>query len=151
MTQSEMLPGPFETLTVIVEPPATVIGLELPLTRSVGPVDGAGVTVRFTVPDVPPPGVGVNTVIASVPALATSVAGIAAVSDVDDMNVVVRADPLTRTTEPFTKPLPVTVRVKAPAPAVWLVGAIDDSVGAGFELPATVTVGLVASSVNASF
>jgi hypothetical protein len=151
ITQSAILPGPLLTPTLIVDPLATVIGLELPFTVTLGVVEVGAVTVKLTEVDVPPPGAGENTVIASVPGLAISLAGLDAVSDVDDINVVGRAEPLTRTTEPVTNPLPVTVRVNAPAPAARLVGAIDDSVGAGFEPPPTVTVGLVASSVNASF
>src|SRR5688572_28852157 len=105
---------------MIVDPPLTVTGPETPLSLNVGEVDGA-VTVKVTSPDVPPPGAGVETEIASDPALATSLAGIAAVSVVADMNVVDRGDPLTRTCDAATNPVPVTVRVNAGDPAVALV------------------------------
>src|SRR4029434_7767912 len=57
-------------------------------------------TVNERAPDVPPPGAGVNTVMLGVPAAAISLAGMAAVSRVDETNVVVRLAPLTWTIEP---------------------------------------------------
>ena len=138
-------------MTVIVDPPLTVTGPDPPLILSVGDVDEGAVTVKFTLPDVPPPGAGVETEIASDPALATSLAGIAAVSVVADMNVVERGDPLTRTCDAATKPVPVTVRVNAGEPAGALVGEIDDTAGVGLLPPDTVTTGLVASKVQLSF
>jgi hypothetical protein len=68
--------------------------------------------------EVPPPGVGLNTVTRAVPAVAMSAAGIAAVNRVDEIYVVVRFAPFQRTTEPLTKPLPVTVSVNPAAFAV---------------------------------
>ena len=61
--------------------------------------------------DVPPPGVGVNTVTEAVPADAMSAADIVAVNWVDDTCVVARLAPFHRTTEPLMKLLPLTVRV----------------------------------------
>jgi hypothetical protein len=52
-------------------------------------------TVRERAPDVPPPGAGVNTVMLGVPAAAISLAGMVALSWVDETNVVVRLAPLT--------------------------------------------------------
>ena len=52
-------------------------------------------------------------------------------------NVVVLALPLKLTTELETKFVPLTVNVKAAAPAVTLVGEIDVSVGTGFGALAT--------------
>ena len=126
-------------------------GPDPPLILSVGGADGA-VTVKLTVPEVPPPGVGVDTEIASEPALATSLAGIAAVSVVADMKVVVRGDPLTRTCDAATNPVPVTVRVKAGEPALVLVGEIPLTAGIGLADEAvTVTTALVASNIQPSF
>ncbi len=51
-----------------------------------------------------------------------SEAGIAAVNWVEETNVVVRSDPFQRTTEPVTKLLPLTVRVKAVPPALAVAG-----------------------------
>jgi hypothetical protein len=47
------------------------------------------------------------------------------------MNVVVRLEPFTRTTEFVTKLLPFTVRVNPPLPALTLVGEMLDSEGSG--------------------
>jgi hypothetical protein len=87
--------------------------------------------VRFWMFEVPPPGPGVITVMAAVPAAARSLPGIAAVSCVDDTNVVVRVEPANRTTEVVTKFDPFTVRVNAPSPYVLLVGEILVVAGAG--------------------
>src|SRR4029453_1931483 len=81
-----------------------------------------GVIVKVCAVDTPPPGVGVNTVTDAVPAVAMSVAGIAAVSWVALTTVVVRAAPFHRTTELATKFDPVTVSVNAGPPAAVLDG-----------------------------
>src|SRR5882724_2114757 len=88
-------------------------------------------TARLSVADVPPPGAGFATETERVPAEATSVAGMAAVSCVPLTNVVVRLAPLTRTTEPAMKPLPVRVKVKAAPPTETLAGEIFESEGSG--------------------
>jgi hypothetical protein len=75
------------------------------------------VTAKFTEPDVPPPGAGVNTVTGIARGAARSAAEMAARSCVALTNVVVRSAPFQRTTEEATKPLPFTVRLVAPAPA----------------------------------
>src|SRR5260370_20065733 len=59
---------------------------------------------------------------ASVPAEAMSLAGIAAVTCVALANVVVRFEPLTWTVAPFTKFEPLAVSVKAGPPAVAVLG-----------------------------
>ncbi len=51
-----------------------------------------------------------------------SAARIAAVNWIEETNVVVRSDPFQRTTEPVTKLLPLTVRVKAVPPALAVAG-----------------------------
>ena len=61
-----------------------------------------------------------------------SVAGIAAVTCVALTKVVVRVAPFHLTTEPETKLLPLTVRVKAAPPAVALLGTRVVSAGTGF-------------------
>ena len=80
-----------------------------------------------------------NTVTCTVPAVTRSLAGMAALSWVVLTNVVVRLLPFQRTVEAGTKPLPVTVSVKAGPPWSALLGASDESTGTGLEL-ATVTV-----------
>jgi len=95
------------------------------------------VTVKASALEVPPPGLA--TVTCAVPAAATSVAGMAAVSWVALTNVVVRAAPFHFTVAPLTKLVPVTVRVKAGLPAWALFGDSAVMVGTG-ALPVTVNV-----------
>jgi hypothetical protein len=84
--------------------------------------------------DVPPPGVGLTTVTVRVPAVATSVAVMAAVSVVPETYVVVRLEAFQRTTEVGTKLLPVTVRVKAWPPATADAGLSALVVGTGLVM-----------------
>jgi hypothetical protein len=93
-------------------------------------------------PEEPPPGAALTTVMLRLPAETTSLAGIAAVSCVELTNVVVREEPLTSTTDPLTKPEPLTVNVKAPLPAVTLAGDTLVSDGAGL-FTVNIKVGLV--------
>src|SRR5499427_1100052 len=108
-------------------PAVTLAGLRL-LMLGVG---FRSATVSGRAADVPPPGAGVNTVMLGVPAAAISLAGMAAVSCVDETNVVVRPAPLTCTIEPFVKLEPVAVRVKAAPPADAAAGLMLDRTGAG--------------------
>ncbi len=71
---------------------------------------GAGLfTAKLVALEVPPPGAGFVTVICAVPAVATSVAGIATCSCVELTNVVGRALPFHCTVEDEMKLDPVTV------------------------------------------
>ena len=72
-----------------------------------------------------------NTVTLAVPAVVISEAGIEAVNCVELLKVVVRFDPFQCTTDPFTKLVPVTVRVNAGLPAVVEAGLMLVRVGAG--------------------
>src|SRR5882762_5707566 len=91
---------------------------------------------KFTGFEVPPPGAGLFTVTAAVPAEAMAAAGIAAVSCVEPTNVVVRAVPAKLTTEAETKFVPLTVSVKPAAlPATVLVGEMVVIVGTGLPPP----------------
>jgi hypothetical protein len=120
-----MKPVPFTVSVSAPEPETTPVGESEVIT-------GAGLfTVKFTPAEVPPPGVGLTTVIGKVPAVFTSPARIAAVSCVELTNVVVRAVPLKSTTDEAMNPVPFTVIVNAPEPNIALVGAIELSVGAG--------------------
>jgi len=87
--------------------------------------------VKIAVLDVPPPGAGLKTVTFAVPAVATSLAGIAAVSWVLETKVVVRSLPFQRTTAPLTKFVPVMVSVNPPLPATAVAGLMLLIVGAG--------------------
>ena len=90
--------------------------------------------VKVAVLDVPPPGAGLKTVTFAVPAVATSLAGIVAVSTVLETKVVVRGLPFQRTTELVTKFVPVMMRVNPPLPATVVDGLIVVIVGDGFVM-----------------
>src|SRR5579864_8502249 len=117
-----------EPLMVSVKPvpPAVALVGESDVTVTLGLL-----IVNWMFPEVPPPGAGFVTATFTVPAVAISAAAIAAVTWVALTNVVVLAAPLNFTTAPETKPVPVTVGVKAAPPAFALGGAIEISVGAG--------------------
>ena len=68
----------------------------------------------------------------------TSDARIVAVTVVEETKVVTRAEPFQFTTEPDTKLVPFTVRVKPELPAVVEVGLMDVVVGTGFKIFAVV-------------
>jgi len=120
-------PAPVAVSVKAPLPAVTLAGLRL-LMLGVG---FTSATVSGRAADVPPPGAGVNTVMLGVPAAAISLAGMAAVSRVDETNVVVRPAPLTWTTEPLVKLEPAAVRVKAAPPADAAVGLMLDRAGAG--------------------
>src|SRR5262249_24095722 len=120
-------PVPVTVSVKAVLPAVTLAGLRV-LMLGVG---FTGATVSGRAADVPPPGAGVNTVMLGVPAAAISLAAMAAVSCVDETNVVVRLAPLTWTIEPLVKLEPVAVRVKAAPPAEAVVGLMLDKTGAG--------------------
>ncbi len=87
------------------------------------------------------------TVMVAVPDDAMSVDKIAAVNCVAETKVVVRLLPFHLTIlVPFTKPVPLTVSVKAPVPATFDGGAIEVVVGT-----ATVTLTLSKSAVWFTF
>jgi hypothetical protein len=95
-------------------------------------IAGAGLLmVKICAFDVPPPGVGLNTVTLAVPALAMSAAVIAAVSCVVLTYVVVRSTPFHLTTELLMKLVPLTVSVNAAPPAVADEGLRLEVVGTG--------------------
>jgi hypothetical protein len=114
------------TVKVKAAPPAlAAVGL-----RSV--VAGAGLLiVKVWILDEPPPGVELYTVTEAVPAVAISVAAIAAVNCVDDTNVVVRFAPFQRTIDPGTKPVPLTASANEAPPAVPEAGLRLVVIGAG--------------------
>ena len=130
-----------EPLTCTTEPltklpPLTVsVNAPLPAVVLLGEMfdkDGAGLTTAsVNGDDVPPPGAALLTVMERFPGDATSLAGMDAVSWVELTNVVVRADPLTCTSDPLTKLLPLTVSVNPARPADTLAGEMLDMEGAG--------------------
>src|SRR3954471_21368471 len=80
-----------------------------------------------------PPGAALKTVTTKFPAVSRSLAGMAALSCVELMNVVVRALLLKRTTEPAMKPEPFTVSVSAAPPTVLDTGEMALVRGVGFD------------------
>jgi hypothetical protein len=91
---------------------------------------------KFTGFEVPPPGAGLVTVTAAVPAEAIAAAGMTVVNWVELTNVVVRAVPAKLTTDAETKFVPLTVSVKPDAlPATALVGEIAVIAGTGLPPP----------------
>ena len=92
----------------------------------------AAVIVNVTEFEVPPPGDGLRTMTAALPALAMSVAEIDAVSWLALTNVVERFEPFQRTMDVEMKLLPLTVSVKPVPPAVAEVGLMLVMLGTGF-------------------
>jgi hypothetical protein len=93
----------------------------------------AASTLNVIAPDVPPPGPGVKTVTAAVPAAARSLARMSAVSVVASTNVVARGEPFQRTTEDWTKFAPVAVSVNPGPPAMECVASRPVRTGAGLR------------------
>jgi len=123
----------FEPSTVRVKagPPAPVLLGESAVIIGMGFVPL--VMVKFTAFEVLPPGAGLVTVTAGVPAEAMAAAGMAAVNCVALTNVVLRAVPPKVTIEAATKFVPLIVSVKAALPAAALFGEIVLIVGAGLD------------------
>jgi hypothetical protein len=113
------------TVSVNAAEPATALEGEIELS-----VGTALSIVKETAFDVPL-GAGFVTVTVAVPAVAISAAVIAAVNCVALTKVVVLGAPLNFTTDVETKPVPLTVRVKAAPPTVALFGEREVAVGAG--------------------
>jgi hypothetical protein len=121
--------------------PLTVkVNCGLPAVAQVGliaVVVGTGLLmVNVTAFDVPPPGAGFTTVTEAVPVFATRAAVTVAVSCVEETNVVARAVPFQLTVEQEleavpTKPVPFTVKVNPPLPAIVDVGLIEVIAGTG--------------------
>jgi hypothetical protein len=126
-------------VTVIVDVPVAVCPAmvvtvaKVPLTVNV-PVLLPPFTVKVTPLEVPPPGVGLNTVTAGVPAAAMSPAGTVTWSCEELKKVGVSAALAPNfTVAPSMKLVPFTVSVKAAPPAALLVGEIVVTAGTGFE------------------
>jgi len=111
----------------------------------------AALIVKVAALVVPPPGEGVDTVIAAVPAVLTSEAGTCAVSCVALTTVVGRALPAQFTKEEETKLVPLTVSTKAPEPATTPLGLNEDRPGAGLAAATTSVAGLEVPPPGAGF
>ena len=111
---------------------------ELPFAADEGLIDratGTGllleVIVKVSPDDVPPPGVGLNTVTVAVPADAMFAAGTVALTCVAETYTVVRLVPFHLTTDDEIKLLPFTVKVNEVPPAVAEVGLKKVAAGTG--------------------
>jgi len=103
---------------------------------------GAGfITENVVADEVPPPGVGLNAVIASEPAVARSAVVRDTVARAALVKVVDRDAPFTRTTVPLMNPVPATETSAAADPTTAAVGLIPVMLGGGFST-ASVTVEL---------
>jgi hypothetical protein len=91
-------------------------------------------TVKVSALEVPPPGVGVETVTGTVPLVAMSAAVICACSWALDTKVVGRALPFQFTVESEIKFVPLTVSVKPAPPATAELGFMDAAVGEGLPM-----------------
>ena len=106
------------------------------------PIAGVGLLMANAAPaDVPPPGAGFTIVTVAVPAVARSVAEIAAVTWFKLTSDVNRLAPFHCTCDAALNPLPVTVSVIAPEPALEDAGSTEAMAGTGFELIANDTPG----------
>src|ERR1700678_768578 len=85
--------------------------------------------MKVAIEEVPPPGAGVTTAMLALPIVVMSAAVIAAVIWVALTKVVVRLLPFHCTTDFASKPLPLTVNVKAVPPTVAVVGEMLVTVG----------------------
>jgi len=90
--------------------------------------------VKVFAPEVPPPGVGMNTVTEAVPAVLMSAAVIVAVICVLLTKCVVCFFPFHITSEVETKLEPLAVSVKVAPPAVAEVGEIESRAGTGLSM-----------------
>jgi len=118
----------FVPLTVIVkvESPTVLVSGEIEVV-----VGTALFTVKVWALDIPPPGVGLTTVMLNVPAVVMSDDGIEAVILEDETKDVVRLPPSKLTVEDALKPVPVTVIVKPESPTVLVSGEMLEVVGTG--------------------
>jgi hypothetical protein len=85
-------------------------------------------------PEVPPPGAGVVTATARLPALPNCPAGTTAVNCVALPEVVASAVLPNSTTDCGVKPVPVTVSVVSPLPALTVDGEMELTTGDGFMM-----------------
>src|SRR5215472_10837636 len=102
----------------------------------------AAATVNVAAPETPPPGAGLTTVTATLPAKARSAAPMLALSWLALTNVVVRLLPPHCTVEVDKKLEPFTVSVKASAPAGAWLGEIEPTPGVGFGVGVGAGVGV---------
>ncbi len=123
----EVNPLPFTTKLMPVNPATAEVGNML--LRTTG-----ALMLKVADPEVPPPGVGFTTDTVALPAAARSPTGMVACNWVGLVEVIVRLELFHITCEVEMNPLPVTVSVKAVAPAVAETGEMLPITGVGFTL-----------------
>ncbi len=136
------LPFHITTLEELNKPPLmNKVNPELPAGAEFGSsdvtngaaLDGSETTVKGNVFDVPPPGLGVATVIVAELGISTTEASICACNSVLETYSVGALIPFHSTVDSDTKLLPLTVKVNEPTPAITAVGLRAVTEGAGFE------------------
>ena len=121
--------------------PVTVnVNPALPATAELGlreETEGTGLLIaNVSAPEMPPPGVGVETVTVTMPSVVMSAPVIAACKPVPETKVVGRALPFHWTVEEETKLVPVTVNVNPALPATTELGLRDPPASEGIGLGA---------------
>ena len=117
-------PDPVAVMRTSLEPTLSVTGSTLLRT-------GSGLMiVNVRAADVPPPGDGLTTEIANVPAVPSSVDGMTAESVVELIKAVTSGRLPNITVDPVAKLAPVRTMVLSPEPATTVLGVIPLSVGA---------------------
>jgi hypothetical protein len=129
----------FVPVTVSVKPPPPAVALAGAMAVIVGVMGGVGKIEKFSGGVEPPP--ELTTVTGTTPALATSVAVICACTVLALTGVVVRALLFHLTVEFAAKFPPLTVMVKAEAPATTLEGESEQIAGAAVEELRKLTAG----------
>jgi hypothetical protein len=109
-------PVPVTSSVCVADPATTLAG-------STAAITGGGLLmVKFAGADVPPPGAGLNTVMAATPPSARSAAGTVALRELSVENVVAISVPFQRTADPLTKAEPETAIESCAAPAIVVAG-----------------------------
>jgi hypothetical protein len=107
-------------------------------------------TASVSALEVPPPGAGVATATPRLPAFANCAAGTTAVNTVGFTNSVASAVPPNSTTDWELKPVPVTVNVVFPLPALTVAGEMELTTGAGFTMVTDAVADCVGSATLAA-
>src|SRR5260221_14091754 len=106
--------SPVKVTVSVVDCPCVTFSVLVLVEAVTAPGVPAGVSMaNLKADEMPPPGVGLNTVMSAVPTAARSVLRMAALICVVLTKVVLRAEPFQFTTDPGTKLAPLMISVKA--------------------------------------
>jgi len=108
-------------------------------------------TASVSALEVPPPGAGVVTATARLPAFANCAAGISAVNTVGFIYSVASAVPPNCTTDWALKPVPVTVSDVFPLPTLSVAGEMELTTGTGFTMVTDAAADCAGSARLAAF